>query len=155
MGHFAQVAGFVNGLRQGLLAEDGLLVLHRKRGDDGVHVVWCGDGDGVNAVAELAEHLAVIVVKLRVRVLLGLHVIGIGASVDVDEGDDVFRGAGVGVAASLAANTDAGNVQLAVEVLAAHDSGRTEGECSSSQSAGFKEVAAVEMQRRKAFRSFH
>src|SRR6185503_18967999 len=70
------------------------------------------DGDGVDLLRHLLEHLAVVEVLLRVRVLLGGLVVAL--VVDVADRDDVFARHVAHVAAALTAGADAGDVQLGV-----------------------------------------
>src|SRR6185503_7976516 len=70
------------------------------------------DGDGVDLLRHLLEHLAVVEVLLRVRVLLGGLVVAL--VVDVADRDDVLARHVAHVASALAAGADAGDVQLGI-----------------------------------------
>ncbi len=60
-GDLAQAAGFVDRVRQRLLREAVLAQLHGHGAGRGVRVVGRADGDGVDALAHLVEHLAEVV----------------------------------------------------------------------------------------------
>ena len=112
-GHLAHHAGLVDRVRQRLLAVDVLAHLHGHDRGRGVRVVGRADGDGVDLLAHLREHLAEVVVLLGVGEARRLGVQRV--VVDVAEGDDVAVLAGLAaVAAALAADADAGDVDLPV-----------------------------------------
>ena len=101
-------------MRQRLLAVDVLAHLHGHDGGRGVRVVGRADRHGVDLLAHLVEHLAVVDVTFwpsgTSRACRLASVL-----VDVAEGDDVAEVAGlVDVAGALAADADAGDVQLLV-----------------------------------------
>ena len=73
---------------QTVLVADALAELHRHHGRGRVVVVGRADGDGVDFLRHLVEHLAVVVVELRLRVLLGGF--GVALVVDVAQPDDVL-----------------------------------------------------------------
>ena len=76
-------------------------------------VVGRADGHGVDLVAELLEHLAVVVELLRLGILLA-HLVE-HVAVDVAEGDDLAVLAGViGIAIALAADADAREADLLI-----------------------------------------
>jgi hypothetical protein len=90
---------------------------HRHGAGHGVRVVGRADRDGIDALAHLVEHLAIIVVPLGIGIFLGRLVEGL--VVDVADGDHVARLAGVArVALALASHADAGEVDLFVGRLA-------------------------------------
>ncbi len=105
----AQLAGFPHVVGQRLLRVDVLADLDRHHGGDGVGVIGRGDGDGVDLLAHLVEHLA------EVGELSGLGVLGgFGVEallVDVADGDEVgVLGGLLAVAVAFAADADAGEV---------------------------------------------
>ena len=99
-------ACFLDRPGQRLLAEAVLAHAHGHHAGRGVRVVGRADGHGVDLVAQLLEHLAVVEVLLRLGVLFP-HLLEL-MLVDVAEGDDLAVLAGVvGVALTLAADADA------------------------------------------------
>ncbi len=64
----AQLAGFPDGVREGLLAIDVFAETHGGHGGQGMHMVRRRDGDGVEAVTELGEHLPPVGVMRDPRV---------------------------------------------------------------------------------------
>ncbi len=83
-----------------------------------VVVVGRADGHGVDALAHLVEHLAVVVVLLGVRDTSARPAFE-RVLVDVADGDDVAEAGGVArVAVALAAHADAGEVDPLVRRLA-------------------------------------
>src|SRR5262249_50211439 len=111
LGGLAQLARLEDGVSQRLLAVDVLLELDGHHAGRGVRVVGSGDGDGVDGLAHLVEQLAEVGELRRLGEGLG-HGIE-PALVDVADGDDIADVAGVlGVALALAADADAGDVQL-------------------------------------------
>ena len=65
----AHLAGLVDGVGERLLAEHVLLELHGRQGDRGVHVVRGSDHYRIEVLALALEHLAIVLVLLRVRIL--------------------------------------------------------------------------------------
>ena len=105
--------GFLDRPGQRLLAEAVLAHSHGHDAGRGVGVVGRADGHGVDLVAELLEHLAVIKVLLCFGILLA-HLVE-DVAIDVAEGDDLAVTAGVvGIAVSLAADADAGKAHLLI-----------------------------------------
>ena len=112
---------------QGLLAIDMLAALHGGHGHRCVHVVGDAHRDGVEAVSQCGEHLAVVgemlhAGKLRIRLVkaVGVH---------IAEADELHRCVGahvVKIAEAHAIDPHAGHLELAVEILPAHE-GRKSG----------------------------
>ena len=112
-GEGAHQPRFLDRPGQRLLAEAVLAHPHGHHARRGVGVVGRADGHGVDLVAQLLEHLAVVEVLLRFGVLLP-HLVE-DVAVDVAEGDDLAVRAGVvGVAVALAADADAREADLLV-----------------------------------------
>ncbi len=122
LGRLAHVPGLGDRVRQRLLAVDVLAHVHRHQAGRRVRVVRRADGDGVDLLAHLVEHLAVVEVRFRVVLSLPrprLDLFGVAqvfqgvvemVLVDVADGDNVAEFAGLGnVAVALAADADAGN----------------------------------------------
>src|SRR5262249_9761899 len=146
LGEHAHLPRFPHRVAERLLAVD---VLAHPDGLDagrGVHVVGRADGYRVDLVAELLEHLAVVVERLglgEALLLLGERMV-----VDVAESDDGAEVAGlIDVAGALAADADAGELQLAVGLVGSAGGGeRGAGEPVAwpGESRGLQKVAAVE-----------
>ena len=108
-GEFAEAAGFPDGAGERLLAVDVLAHPHRLGGDHGVGVIGRADGHGVDAVAQLVEHLAVV--GEFVVGLVGLRHAVEELGIDVAEGVDLaVAGDVLDVALALAADADAGDL---------------------------------------------
>jgi len=105
-----QLASLVNVMGQWLLAIDVFAGLERGHGDGGMGVVGRGDEHRLDVVL-LGEHLAKILPALGGG-KSGKRRRGKGM-VHIAEGDDVFSGQIIQVAAAHAANADAGDAQLA------------------------------------------
>ena len=100
-------------MSQGLLTVTMLAHSHRLRGNDGVIVVRGRDRDGIDAIAQLIEHLAVVgegVIDL-VNFGVGLEIPGIGVA---QRKNLAILGCMASVASSFAVNTYAGNLQLLI-----------------------------------------
>src|SRR5262249_49909519 len=107
----AHLPGFVDGVGQRLLAVDVLAEAHRHDAGRGVRMVRRADGDGVELLGHLVEHLAVVEVPFRVFEPRGLFVEGV--LVDVADGDDLAQTAGVvDVAVALATDADPGEAEF-------------------------------------------
>ncbi len=105
-------ADFVDRVGQGLFAVDVLASPHGGHGDDGVGVVWGGDGDGVDFGVHLVEHFAVILVLFG----FGMLTKGLGAPVGVHvaEGDYVFAFQTGEVPGASAVDADKGYIEFFV-----------------------------------------
>ena len=145
MRQIAQVACLENCLRQRLLAIDVFAQPHRAGFGDGVEMIRRGNVHGVNAPADLVKHGAKIPVKFRLRIFPEL--IGAMRAVHVAQGDDVLAVAAIRVAGALAAGTDDGNVQLAVQVLCAQQGWHAEDHRAGGQRGGLEKIAPVPMDR--------
>jgi hypothetical protein len=88
-GEFADHPGFIDAVRQRLLAVDMLAEPQGRGRGDGMHVVGRGDGDGVDVLLRL-EHLAEIGVEAGARVFarVGSQVVPVG----IAQGDDILAG---------------------------------------------------------------
>ena len=119
LGHLGHETCLVDGLCEWLLNVNVFAELHRLHTGNGVHVVRGRDGDGVDGFLHLIEHLAEILKRRGAGVFLPSVTQGVG--IDITERDDIGTATGrvVGVAGALAARTDRGEVDLAVEVFAA------------------------------------
>ena len=98
----------------------------------------------VDLLVHLVEHLAEVLEELGARIFFGLRLVGFGTGVDVAQGGNVFAGAGIGVAAAFAADSHAGDVQLAVEILAAQKRRHAKREGPGCQRTRFDEVAPID-----------
>ena len=117
-GDLAHQSGFGDRLREWLLAEAGLAEIHRRHGGHDMGVVGRADGDSVDLLPHLLEHLAEVRVGLRsLEGSLGtLQLVGI----DVGNRDDLARTAGVSrVALPLAADADTREADLLIGPLRA------------------------------------
>ena len=112
-GQLGQEAGLIHGTGERLLAIDVLASHDRVRGDDGVRVVRGGDHHGIGLVQHLVEHHAPVLVTLGVRVALE-DVRGI-LPVHVAEADDLLGLQAAEDAGAPAADTDAENLEFAVQ----------------------------------------
>ena len=112
-GQLGQKAGLVHGTGERLLAVDVLAGHDRVRGDDGVRVVRGGDHHGIGLIEHLVEHHAPVLVALGVRIALE-DVRGI-LPVHVAEADDFFGLQAAEDAGAPAADTDAENLEFAVQ----------------------------------------
>ncbi len=108
-GRPGQGPGFEDAVGEGLLRVHVLAELHRRQGDHRVGVVGCRDDNGVDILL-LLQHDAVVGVELGARV--SFDRLGRVVRVDVAEGDDVFGLELVQVIGALAADADAGDVEL-------------------------------------------
>jgi len=122
--HPCHLSGFPNIVGEGFLAMYVYTSAHGVHGDDGMHVVWSGDGNGVNLAIEFAKHIPVILKDGG----FGLKVLGFVGSgeVDIAKGD-VFgfivgrHHDGVRPALSLCA--DGGHLEGGVEVFPSEQDG--------------------------------
>ena len=143
-GHVAHLAGLGDRVRQRLLAVNALALLHGHQAGRRVRVVGGADGDGVDLVAELVEHLAVVGELLRVRVAGRLFVEGL--IVHVAKGDDLaVLGGAVHVAGAFAADADAGDVDFVVGgfALAAEGDAAGRPEAEAGDGGFLDELAAI------------
>ncbi len=125
-----------------LLDEGVLAHPHGHRPGGGVGVVGRADGDGVDLVAHLLEHLAVVDVLLGVGEL-GRHLVELGL-VDVAEGDDLAVLAGVvGVALPLAADADAGEPDLLARRFLTAEGRASEDRAGHARHRGLAEEVAT------------
>jgi hypothetical protein len=135
-------ASLRHGVCEWLLAVHVLAEAHREERSRSVVVVGRRDGHGVDARAFLVEHLAVVLVPLRLReALVRLRGVRI---VDVAERDDVLAGAVADVDRPFPPDADAGDVELLVapeSSRAQHggEGGKAHGQCGG----GAKESTAV------------
>ena len=112
-GEGAHDPGFLDRPGQRLLAEAVLAHPHGHHAGRGMRVVGRADRHGVDLVAQLLEHLAVVEVLLRLGEVFR-HLVE-DVLVDVAEGDDLAVLAGVvGVAVTFAADSDAGEADLLI-----------------------------------------
>ena len=134
----AELAGFPDGMGEGLLAIDVLAEAHGHHGRQRMHVVRRRDADGVEGVAELGVHLAEIR-EAGDAGILGFRP-GETRGVDIAEGDILglrVRADLLDVVEALRIGAHGGNLQLGVQVAGA-DEGR-EGE--GGQRGGAQEVS--------------
>ncbi len=112
---FSQIARLIDGLRQWLLAIDGLVHLHCRRRHNRVQMIRRRNRDAINLAAHLIQHLAEVFVKLRARIFLHLRRVTCGSGIHVAQRDNVFTGTGICVAPAFATHcADAGDVQFTV-----------------------------------------
>ena len=112
----AQAAGLPDRVRQRLLDIDMLAHLHRHRRGGRVHVVGRGDGDRVDAVLFLEEHVAEVAIEADVGEFLA-DFLGLPVQrvlVHIAQRADAHAGLHhlADIAAALAAATDCGEEQL-------------------------------------------
>ena len=88
-GHLHQASLF-NRMRAGLLHIDVLAHLHRQHGDREVHVVRRRNRHAVELVAQIFEHLAVVLVDLRARI--AVDGVAKTAAVHIAQADDFRAG---------------------------------------------------------------
>ena len=133
----AELTGFPDGVREGLLAIDVLAEAHGGHGGQGMHVVRRRDSDGIKAVTELGEHLPPVGVVRDARVTF--VDLGEPSGVDIAQADEAglgVRGAFIDVRVSFAIHPDRDDLDLGVQI-ARTDDGR-EGE--RGQSSGTQEI---------------
>ena len=93
-----------------LLTVDVLPAPHRIKSDDGVSVVGHADGYRVDALVQIVEHLAEVLVALGGRKLLeGIADLPV---IDIAEADDVLPGTGIHAPPPPPTDTHAGDVDL-------------------------------------------
>src|SRR5579862_1033105 len=141
LGH---LPGFVDVVGQGLLRIDAFAQLHGHDAGAGVVIVGDADGDAVDLLGHLVEHLAVVEVLLGLRELRPCLVVSL--VVDVAEADDVAELGDVAhVAPTLASRADAGDADLGVGrlLLAVADLATGDPESGGAHAGILEELAAI------------
>ena len=138
-GRLADHPRLADGARQRLLGEDVQAAFERGHGDHGVRVVGGRDEHRVKVVVGV-EHLAVVVVPLRVRMCV--HRLFGALPVDVAERHDVLAGDAGDIAPAFAAGAHGCDVQLvagrlfaAPEDVAGNDHPAGAGGCGAEHAA--------------------
>ena len=111
MGRLGQNTGFEDGVGDRLLHVDVLAAAHALHRHVGVRMVGRGDDHRVDVLA-LIKHLAEIGEEVRLGELLNGP--GAATEIQITEGDDIFIGGVLHVAAADAAETDRGDTELLV-----------------------------------------
>ena len=108
-------------MRERLLAVDVLAQVERGLGDHGVRMVGRRDDHGVDPIANLVEHPAEVVERLRLGMALG----GLAQAVlvNVAEGDDILASQRLEVVGPATAHTHEGDVQLLGQAAASQKRG--------------------------------
>ena len=154
LGHFPQIARLIDGLRQRFLAKYSLVPLHGRRRHNRMHMIRSRNRHRIDPIAHLIQHLAEIFVKLRARIFFRLSLVSLGTRIHVAQRDDVLAGAGIGVAPAFTADSDAGDVQLAVEILSPQKRRHAKPERTGGQRTRFDKFTAVDTREYGGLRSF-
>jgi len=121
-----------------------LIEVHAGQAGDGVGMVWRGDDHGVDVIAVLLEHLAVIAeAGCFGPFLVGAfgHVV-----VDVAKGNDVLAGYGIDAAVAFAPGADGGDVNGVARGGVPHPTEHVAGndhEARGGGAGGLEEFSAV------------
>ena len=144
LGDFGELAGFVDGAGQRLLRVAADAEAHAGQRDRTVHVVRGADRGDVDLLAVLGQQLAIVSKAFGVLEALGFAFAFERVAIDVADGDDVAELRGVvRIAAALAADAEAGDVQLFVgrALLAAQIDGPPDEDAGSDRRCGLNKIA--------------
>jgi hypothetical protein len=105
-------ADIVKGMGEGFFAVDVFAHADGPHDDGGVHVIGCGDDDGVDVSADVVEHDAEILEDAGPGI--GFGCFGGSVPIHVAQGDDVFGFEPVEIGVAATADADEGEVESVI-----------------------------------------
>jgi hypothetical protein len=142
-GQLGKVAHLVNGVREGLLAVNGLVHMHRHRRRRRVGMIGDADGHSIYLPVHFVQHFAIVGVLFGFGVLRRRAAQRVG--VHIADGDHVAIRIGIGgVAVALASHTDTGDIDSVIGrlvLLAPGASADPDGE--AAHKGAFQQVTAI------------